>query len=107
MTDNPTVLIPFLIVNFAIIFIHFKFQIVEGSLIFQVHLFTLTIYKKKVDHQQIDRMTVKRVGWGKKRSVTVKSKKGFNLRISNFYPEKTHNDLMDFASEYGIPVSKV
>ncbi|WP_085994285.1 hypothetical protein [Oceanobacillus senegalensis] len=63
------------------------------------------IYKKEMDHKQMDCMKFKRVGWGKK-SVTVKSNKGFNLRISNFYPERIYNDLIDFASKYGIPISK-
>ncbi|WP_090871377.1 hypothetical protein [Oceanobacillus limi] len=50
-------------------------------------------------------MTFKRAGWGKK-CVIIKNHKGFHFRIINFKPEHIYNDLMDFAQNYEIPVSK-
>lgn len=95
----------FAIFNLAVVFMNIKFKILEDSLNYQALLFTFTIYKKQVHHNQIDSMKFKRVGWAKK-SVTVKSNKGLNLRISNFYPKGVYNDLIAYAEKYSIPINK-
>ncbi len=107
-TDYPTMyyfLIPFSIFILASIFVNFKFKMAEGSMTFQILIFIFAVYNKEVDHKQIDSMKFKRIGWGKK-CVIVKNNNGFNFRISNFYPEKIYNDLIGFANEYSIPISK-
>ncbi|MCP3032863.1 hypothetical protein LF817_16170 [Halobacillus sp. A1] len=107
-TDYPVMyyfLIPFSIFILATIFMNFKLKIVNGFLTFQILIFTFAVYKKQVNHSQIESMKFKRIGWGKKR-VIVKNNHGFNFRISNFYPEEIYKDLMDFANEYNVPISK-
>ena len=106
-TDKPTMyyfLVPFSLFILATIFMNFKFKIAKGSLTFKILLLTYTVYKKEVNYKQIERITFKRIGWGKKCAI-VKNKKGFNC-ISNFYPAEINNDLIDFANEYNIPISK-
>ena len=107
-TDYPTMyyfLIPFSVFILATFFMNFKFKIVEGSLAFQILIFTFTVYKKEVNYKQIDSIKFKRIGWGKKCAI-VKNNKGFNFRISNFYPAEIYNDLIEFADEQNIPISK-
>ena len=99
------ILIPFSLFILAAIFMNFKFKIEGGSLTFKILIFTFTAYKKEVNHKQIDSMKFKRIGWGKKCAI-VKNNKGFNFRISNFYSAEIYNDLVNFAKEYNIPLSK-
>lgn len=98
-------LIPFSLFILATIFINFKFKILEGSLTFQILIFTFLVYEKEVDPKRIDSMIFKRIGWGKK-CVIVKNNIGFNFRISNFDPEIIYNDLLAFANAYSIPITK-
>ena len=107
-TDYPIrfyFLIPFLLFILATVFMNFKFRIVEDSLTFKIFIFKFTVYKKDVNHRQIANIKFKRIGWGKKCAI-VKNKKGFNFRITNFYPAEIYNDLIDFANEYNIPISR-
>lgn len=107
-TNYPSMyyfLIPFSVFILAAIFTNFKFRIEEGSLIFKILIFTFTVYKKEINHKQIDRMKFKRISWTKKCAI-VKNNKGFNFRITNFYSVEIYNDLVDFAKEYNIPISK-
>lgn len=98
-------LIPYLIFILAAIFMNFKLTIQEESLSFEILLFKFTVYKKEVNHKQIERMKLKRVGWARKCAI-VKNKRGFDFRISNFYPSEVYNDLIDFADEHNIAISK-
>ncbi|WP_112180453.1 hypothetical protein [Paraliobacillus zengyii] len=107
-TDYPAMyyfLVPFSIFILATVFIKFRFKIVEDSLNFKILLFKFIVYKRNVDHKQIDSMKFKRSGWGK-RCVIVKNHKGFNFKIFNFYPIKVYSDLIDFANAYSIPITK-
>ncbi|WP_117149164.1 MULTISPECIES: hypothetical protein [Paraliobacillus] len=107
-TDYPAMyyfLVPFSIFILATVFINFQFKIVEDSLNYKILLFKFIVYKRNVEHKQIDSMKFKRSGWGK-RCVIVKNNKGFNFKIFNFYPEKVYSDLIDFANLYSIPITK-
>ena len=87
------------------LFIQFQFKIVEGSLSFETLIFAIRVYRKEVLPSQIVEMKFKRVGWGRK-CVVVQTNKGLNLRIVNFYPEKIYIDLIDYAKQYDISLSK-
>ncbi len=90
---------------FLSLYIKFKFVIADGCLSFEVLIFSLHLYKKEVQPNQIVSMRFKRVGWARK-CVIIKITKGFNLRIVHFYPKEIYNDLIDFANQYDIPISK-
>lgn len=90
---------------FIALLVEFKFEIDERFLTYQILFFHLPIYKKKVHYHDIKSMKFKRIGWAKK-CVIIKTEKGFNFRIANFYPRKIYLDLSNFAKENGIPVSK-
>lgn len=98
-------IIPFAVFILATIFMNFKFKIHDGALDFQIRIFTLAIYKRKINHNQIKGMKFKRTGWGKKCAI-VQSHKGFNFRITHFKQEIIYNDLIDFANDYEIPIFK-
>lgn len=98
-------LIPLAIFTLATIFINYSLKISDGALTFQIRIFNLLIYNRKVNHEQIKTMKFKRVGWSKK-CVVVKNRKGFNFRVINFNPKNIYNDLINFSKDYGIPVSK-
>lgn len=99
-------LVPATIVTLATVFVRFHFSIsCSGSLIFQIRLFHFIVYKREVRYIDIVRMTFMRVGWGK-RCVIVHTRKGLNLRISNFNPLTVYDDLMTFANRYHILVYK-
>lgn len=98
-------LILFSIFILATLFVNYVFKIGKDSLTFRILIFKFTVYEKDVHHKQIDSIKFKRVGWGEKRAI-VKNYKGFNFHISKFYPEEIYNDLIDFASQYNIPISK-
>lgn len=106
--DSPSTyyfFIPLLTFILAAIFTNFKLKIKDGSLTFEVLLFNFTVYKKEVNHVQIESIKLKRIGWASK-CVIVKNKRGLNFRITNFYPPEIYSDLIDFAEEYNIPTSK-
>ena len=96
---------PFTIFVFATIFINFRFKISSGVLKFQIRIFALAIYNKEVNHEQIDAIKLTRVGW-KKKCAVVQNKKGLNFRILAFSPASIFNDLIEFANDYKIPISK-
>ncbi|WP_157052462.1 hypothetical protein [Ornithinibacillus contaminans] len=98
-------LIPFSIFLVVTILMRFKLRKTDNTLTFQVLILNFTIYKKEVHYSHIVRMKFKRVGWGKK-LVIVKNIKGFNFRISNFYPGSVYQDLHSFAEVHNIPISK-
>ncbi|MHA6261372.1 hypothetical protein ACXYMX_16030 [Sporosarcina sp. CAU 1771] len=97
--------IPFTILVLTAIFINFRFKISNGVLKFQIRIFTLAIYNKEVNHEQIDGIKLTRVGW-KQKCAVVQNQKGLNFRILAFNPESIYNDLIVFANDYEIPISK-
>lgn len=98
-------LIPLAIVLLSTIFMNYKLKISNGTLTFQIRIFSVSFYNKAVSHKEITSMKFKRAGWGKK-CVIVKNHKGFNFRITNFNPETIYNDLNNFATDYEIPIYK-
>jgi hypothetical protein len=86
-------------------FIQFKFKIVDGYLVYQILFFAIPIYKKVVSPKQIIRMKFKRVGWMTKGAI-IQVKKGFNIRVVHFAPDNIFADLIDFANENSISISK-
>lgn len=87
------------------IFIRFKFVIDGGYLTFQTLFFLIPIYTKVLFPNQINQIKFKRVGWATKCAI-IQVNKGFNVRIVNFKPGKVFVDLIDFANEKGISISK-
>jgi hypothetical protein len=86
------------------VFITYKFRIDEGSITYQILLFTLPIYKKVVYPDQIIQVRFKRVGWGTKGAI-IQIEKGLNIRIILFVPETIFEELETFAIENSIAVS--
>jgi hypothetical protein len=87
------------------IFIRFEFVIDGGYLIFQTLFFSIPIYKKVLFPNQINQIKFIRIGWATKCAV-IQVKKGFNVRITNFTPSNVFNDLIDFANNHCISISK-
>jgi hypothetical protein len=50
-------------------------------------------------------MKIKRIGWNTKGAI-IQVKKGFNIRVVNFTPNNVFFNLIDFANENGISISK-
>ncbi|MGE8078770.1 hypothetical protein [Peribacillus loiseleuriae] len=87
------------------IFIQFKFKIDDGYLTYQILFLTMPIYKQVIYPNQIIQMKFKRSSWVTK-GVIIQVKKGFSIRVVNFVPHNLFADLIDFANEYGISISK-
>lgn len=106
--DHPTLyylLILFSIFILATFFVNYEFKIGEGSLTYRILIFKFTVYKKIVNYEQIDSIKFKRTDFGEKCAI-VKHNRGLNFRIFKFYPDKIYDDLIDFADEFNIPISK-
>ncbi|MFS0673509.1 hypothetical protein [Ornithinibacillus sp. 179-J 7C1 HS] len=87
------------------LFIQFKIKIIESSITFEIFLFRMRVYRKKLQPEQIIGIKFKRIGWNKK-CVIVQSAEGFNLRIMNFHPETIYDEIFAYADKYGIAVVK-
>lgn len=98
-------LIPLLILILAAIFINYRFKIKNRILTFQVRIFKLIIYSREVSDKQIKRIKFKRGGWSK-RSAIIQNNKGFNFRIVDFNPSSIFDDLIGYANDYKIPITK-
>ncbi len=97
--------IAFAVFVFITIFIQFMFKIVDGYLIYQLFFLTIPIYKKVIYPNQIIQMKFKRVGWVTK-GVIIQVKRGFNIRVVNFVPGDVFGELINFANQYNIAISK-
>ncbi|UOQ84710.1 hypothetical protein [Gracilibacillus salinarum] len=86
-------------------FLKYTLSIDEDALLYKIHIFTIPIYKKVMQSNQIVSMKCKRVGWAKK-CVVVQTNKGLNVRIINFYPMEIYKDLINYADQRDIPVLK-
>ncbi len=87
------------------LFIQFKFKIDDGYLVYQILFLAMPIYKKEVSPNQIIRIKFKRLGWMTKGAI-IQVKKGFNIRVVHFSPDNIFVDLIDFANENSISISK-
>ena len=87
------------------LFIQFKFKIDDGYLVYQILIISLPIYKKEVSPNQITLIKFKRLGWNT-RGAIIQVKKGFNIRVVHFSPNNIFIDLIDFANENSILISK-
>ncbi|MFT4417332.1 hypothetical protein ACLM5H_26290 [Fredinandcohnia humi] len=87
------------------LFIQFRVKIGDGYLVYQILFIALPIYKKEVSHNQIALIKFKRVGWMTKGAI-IQVKKGFNIRVVHFSPDNIFVDLIYFANENSIPISK-
>lgn len=106
--DSPSTyyfFIPLLTFILAAIFTNFRLTIKDGYLTFEILLFNFRVYKKEVEHKQIESIKLKRIGWASK-CVIVKNKRGVNFRITNFQPTEIYGDLIKYAEKYDIPTSK-
>ncbi|SHG18031.1 hypothetical protein [Ornithinibacillus halophilus] len=65
----------------------------------------LPLFQKSVSAEKISSIKFTRAMWAKKRSV-VKFKNGFFLFLTQYYPGDFYEKLMDFSSQYQIPVKK-
>lgn len=87
------------------LFIQFKFKIDDGYLVYQILFLSMPIYKKEVSPNQINRIKFKRLGWMTKGAI-IQVKKGFNIRVVHFSPDNIFVNLIDFANENSISISK-
>ncbi|WP_100372296.1 hypothetical protein [Bacillus sp. FJAT-45037] len=85
-------------------FIKYEFKIDNGYLEYHIFFLTIPIYKKVLIPNEISQMNFKRIGWEKCAIINVKS--GFNIRVINFAPNSVFKDLIDFAHNNSIPISK-
>lgn len=97
------IFIPATFFIFSTIFIRYTFEILNHSLVFEIRLFGVKIYRKEMVLSSIKKIIFKRVAWGK-RCAIVKNQTGFNVRIVDVYPKDVFNDLLTFANHYDIPV---
>lgn len=98
-------LIPLAILTLITIFINYSLTISDGAVRYQICIFSLPIHNREVNHEQITALKFKRVGWSQK-CVVVKNRKGLNFRVINFNPNTVLKDLINFASDYDIPIFK-
>lgn len=89
----------------AILCLHYKFQIDQKSLRYQIFLLSIPLYKKEVVPEQLTEVKFIRVGWMKKGAI-VRTKKGFNIRVILFNPDSVYEDLEHFANENNVSVNK-
>ena len=85
--------------------LHYKFQINEDSVSYQIFLLSIPFYKKEIVPEQITEIKFIRVGWTKKGAI-VRIKKGFNIRVILFTPDSVCEGLEHFANENNVSVNK-
>ena len=82
-----------------------ELRIVNENLLFQLTIFKFCIVKKQLLPSNIDVMKFKRTGWAQK-LVLIKVKKGLNIRITAFHPKTVYKNLLDYGTDYDVPVYK-
>lgn len=95
----------FMLFILLLFLIQIKLKIEDGCITYQILLLTILIYNKKVSADYISQIKFKRVGWLTK-GATIQVKKGFNLSVVNFEPEDVLDELIKFANENEILISK-
>ena len=85
--------------------LHYKFEINEKSLSYQIFLLSIPLYKKEIVPEQITEINFIRVDWTKKGAI-VRIKKGINIRVIHFNPDSVCKDLEHFANENNVSVNK-
>jgi len=86
-------------------FMKFTIKIDNEMLSYQVFLFSWRVYIKVLTPDQVSYIQFRRVGWASKGAV-VQVKKGLNVRVYNFKAENILKDLIHFANEHQISISK-
>jgi len=87
------------------LFLDYKLKIDDGFLTYQISLFRVNLYKKRIAPEQIKRMKFVRVGWLSKGAI-IQLEKGFNIRVTHYTPKTIIAELLDFADKEEIPVLK-
>ncbi|RWZ58613.1 hypothetical protein EQV77_06500 [Halobacillus fulvus] len=87
------------------IFTTFKVTIKNNKLTYQIFVFKRKIYSKTVLPENIQSIHFKRAGWVTKAAI-IHVKKGANLRVIGFTPERVYGDLQSFAEQYEVAVRK-
>lgn len=90
---------------FLLAFLKFKFYIEEKTLTYEIMLFAILLYKRRVHPDEIKHIKFIRTGWAGKGAI-IKVKKGFSIRVINFKPATVCPDLNAFAEKYTISISK-
>ncbi len=86
-------------------FLRFKFYIEDKTLTYEILFYSIVIYKRIINPDEIKRVQFVRSGWSNKGAI-IKVKKGFNIRIINFEPVHVCAELNIFADKHSIPVVK-
>ena len=87
------------------LFLDYKLKIDDSFLTYQISLFRVSLYKKRIAPEQIKRMKFVRVGWLSKGAI-IQLEKGFNIRVTHYTPKTIIVELLDFADKEEIPVLK-
>ncbi|MCF6136690.1 hypothetical protein [Pseudalkalibacillus berkeleyi] len=80
-------------------------HIFNDSLMYEVLLWKVPIYRKRVSPAQIIEIVFKRTGWAR-RSAVVRVSKGLNIRLVEFEPAHICTDLESFAIQHKIRMEK-
>lgn len=89
----------------SLAFFKYKFYIEEKILTYEIMLFTIPLYKRRVHPDEIKHIKFIRTGWAGKGAI-VKVESGFNIRIINFKPATVCPVLNHFAEKHSISISK-
>ncbi|HWL11903.1 MAG TPA: hypothetical protein VNQ57_02855 [Ureibacillus sp.] len=84
--------------------LRFKLYIEESKLTYEITLYKLSLYKRRIAPNQIKNIKFIRVGWAQKAAI-IQVKKGFNIRVINFKPT-VYPKLIAFAKKHSISITK-
>lgn len=87
------------------LFIKYELKIDTGYLTYQMSLFSIKFYKKRITPKQIKRMKFVRVGWLSKGAI-VQVEKGINIRVTHYTPKTVIAELLDFAHKHDVAILK-
>lgn len=73
----------------------------KGSITYEVRIFGLKMYAKRIDVTDIKKVVFKRTGWQSK-SAIIQRHKGFSIRVASFKPQTIYQDIIAFCDTHEV-----
>lgn len=89
---------------FLVLF-RYEFHLYENKVSFETRWIKLLVFRKRLQPEQIEKISFKRVGWSSKCAI-IRVKGFFRIRLILFEPAGLYEDLERFAINHQIPIEK-
>lgn len=87
------------------LFLKYTFKIDETQLIYEITFLGIKLYKRSIFPHEMNSILFVRKGWSKMGAV-LKIKKGLNLHLIHFEPQKMYGELDCYATKHSIFIIK-